>query len=786
MSSFFIIMEDASIKGVSTVQVKTIWEQDETVEESIIEQLALEMKRSKTFIRLCMNRGLHTTEEINQFIKPSVEQFQDPFSLFEMEKVVERIQEAVEKQQHITIYGDYDADGVTSTVIMYEAIEAIGGSVDYYVPNRFVDGYGPNSDAFEAIISNGTELIITVDNGVAGHDAISHAKSLGVDVIVTDHHECPDILPEAYAIIHPRHPSGKYTFPDLSGAGVALKVATALLGDMPEELVELAAIGTIADVVSLTGENRAIAYYGLKLMKQTQRLGLIALLSASSLTADSIDEEVIGFKLAPPINAVGRLGDAGLVVDLLMTFDDSEAKELSRVVLSKNEERKSLVKEITDEAFKKIEEQKSQAILVLYDPSWHEGVLGIVASKVVEKTHKPTIILTANGKQDSIKGSGRSIEGFNLYECVSEVKDHLVHFGGHEMACGLSMKKDALEDFTEALNKVASASLEAVSLSKRVMIDTRVDWEEVTADLIDELSLLKPFGQHNAKPLFKIESVYPENVKKIGADQTHLKSTLTKDNKQLDMIAFQSAHWEQVMSSSPKIDIIGYLSINEWNGNRKVQMMAVDYKAKEPLLFDYRNKTVDKAAFDMPDTHFVFFQKDNVSKWAEGIHPTSSYQLIERDQHIDSIGEENSVVIVDIPDRLDVFEKTYEVYRNRSIYLYSFAPHDYYFKGMPKREQFGQLYKYINQKGSVHLSKDAQELKRLLKADNETVKFMIMVFLENEFVTIESGELSIVSNPDKKPLEDTVTYKKRLEQIRVEETLVYSSFVELLDYLKTI
>ncbi|GAA0354476.1 single-stranded-DNA-specific exonuclease RecJ [Alkalibacterium iburiense] len=766
---------------------KMIWEiPDKTIDETKVDALAAEMNASKTFIKLCMNRGLHTKEAIDRFINPTADWFHDPFTLYEMDKTVERIQEALTSGQKITVYGDYDADGVTSTVILYEAIEMLGGQVDYYIPNRFIEGYGPNVEAFNKLIENGTELIITVDNGVAGHEAITHANTLGIDVIVTDHHECPKELPDAYSIVHPRHPKGNYACPDLSGAGVSLKVATALLGEIPEELLDLAAIGTIADLVSLTGENRAIAYFGLKWMKHSQRIGLLALLAEGSIPLESIDEETVGFKIAPPINAVGRLGDATLVVDLLTTFDDEEAQRLSRIIINKNEERKALVNQITLEAFDKLEEQSDQAIVVLHEPGWHEGVLGIVASKVADKVSKPTIILTSDPNTEKVKGSGRSINGFNIYECMNEIRDYLSHFGGHEMACGLSLEMNQLDAFIEAVNRQAEQLMEDSESYRKLDISGIVEWEDISIDLIDELNALKPFGQENEKPLFKLESLLPDKVKIIGADQSHLKASLVKNEKQLEMIAFQSAEWEEVWRSSPKIDVVGYLDINEWNGNKKVQLTAADFKTQDSVIIDYRKEGNQKRLFSKVGAHYLFFKKEHFNKWKPHITRDSTGYLLDENKDLPTIHEADPVVFMDIPDELSDFEKVFRNYKDHTLYLFFYSPHEYYFKGVPKREQFTKLYKWLLKNKTIHLANETEKLKKVMKLDSETLKFMIMVFLENEFVTIEDGKLSIRSQPQKKNLEDTITYQKRLAQIKTEETLVYSSFNELVSYLREI
>ena len=763
---------------------RTVWRYKDQTDENLTENLVLETGKSETFIQLCIARGLHTKEAIDQFITPDISWLDDPFSFFEMQKAVDRIMKAVADGEKITVYGDYDADGVTSTAILYEAVELLGGQVDYFIPNRFVEGYGPDINAFDRLIDSGTQLIVTVDNGISGHEAIKHAKARGVDVIVTDHHECPPELPEAYAIIHPRHPQQQYSTPDLSGAGVSMKMAHALLGECPTEFLELAAIGTIADLVSLKDENRAIAYFGLQSLKQTQRLGLIALMQVSNIKPDAVDEETIGFQLAPPINAVGRLGDASIVVDLLTTFDEEKAFDLSREVLEKNDERKAIVEKITEEAFLQAEKKQSQSLMVLAKKNWHEGVLGIVASKITEKFHKPVLVLTINETGDKIKGSGRSVSGFNLFECISVFRDKLQSFGGHEMACGLSLDREYLEHFTEEVNSRAEHLMDTLPDEKVLTIDSVIDWDAIDTQLVEEIDLLKPFGQDNPKPLIKIESVYPENSKKIGASQTHFKATLSRKEKKLDMISFNSADWSDILKSSPEIDVLGFISINEWNGFRKVQLQAIDYKSKEPLIIDQRKSSIQEKMFKTSGVHFIFFQSEVAERWLPKIAEGSTSQIVDGDSQLLDIEPEKAVIIVDTPLDVSDFKRIYQMYRSNPIYLYFHSPHDYYLKGIPKKNHFQKLYKWLLRKEEVILSRDTREMVKSMNLDKDTLKFMLMVFLENEFVTIEGGKLSIVSDPSKKQLEDTLTYKKRLKQIEAEEVLVYSSFKELLAYLK--
>lgn len=761
----------------------TLWKIKD-FDETAVEKLAEETNRSQTFIRLCLTRGLESKEAIENFTQPSADWFHDPMQIVDMEKTVDRIQQAIAGNELITVYGDYDADGVTSTVIMLEAIEMLGGRVNYFIPNRFKEGYGPNVTAFEKIIQEGTELIITVDNGIAGHEAIRRAQTLGVDVIVTDHHECPAELPNAYSIVHPKHPDSNYPFKDLAGAGVSLKVAQALLGEMPQELIELAMIGTVADLVSLTDENRALVYFGLQLIKQTDRIGLLALLNKSELKLEDIDEEAVGFKLSPPINAVGRLGDASMVVDLLKTFDENEAAKLSEIVLQKNDERKELVESITSEVMAELDKCSEDRVIVMKNTSWHEGVLGIVASRVAEKVSKPTLILSENKEEHKLKGSGRSIPGFNLYDCVSESKDLLMSFGGHEMACGLSLELSTFEAFRQSVNQTAEKLTGDHSLVKELEIDSTANWEDLTITLVEEIALLRPFGQDNKKPIFKLSEMKTVQSRLIGANQNHFKAVLSKDDKEIDMIAFNASDWNPIFSAQPELDVAGYLDINEWNGNRKLQLQGVDYKTNNPVIIDKRKAHLSKQLFQHDDTHYLFFNEAHYQKWGSLISEGGTSELFISGSSSEPVPHSARLYIIDIPDVAADFYKAVKKYEDHEIHLYLHAPHDFYFKGIPKRETFMQLYKWLRSKQEINLKNDTKEILSFLKVDKEIVKFMLMVFLENEFVTIEDGKLSVVENPGRKSLEDTKTYKRRLSQIQVEEKLVYSSFNELLATLK--
>ncbi|MHA8138489.1 single-stranded-DNA-specific exonuclease RecJ [Lactobacillaceae bacterium Scapto_B20] len=364
-----------------------------------IHAIANELQISSTIVQILFERGYQDLDTIKQFLNPNPGQLGDPFLIHDMQKGIDRITQAIENDEQITVYGDYDADGLTSTAIMYETLTELGANVDYYIPNRFTDGYGPNSDAFARIIDGGTTLIVTVDNGVTGFDAVDFANQHGCDVVITDHHEIPAKgTPDAYAVIHARYPGAEYSFGEFSGAGVAFKVATALLDEIPQECLDLVTIGTIADLVSLTGENRVLASFGFKAIQSTERPGLQGLLANANLADGAISEHSIGFGIAPRLNALGRMDDANIGVELLTTLDDQRAKELADLTETLNNQRRKLVTDIFKAACQQAEapEHRNQNTLIVMGNDWQEGVVGIVASRLVDKYHKPTIVLDIN------------------------------------------------------------------------------------------------------------------------------------------------------------------------------------------------------------------------------------------------------------------------------------------------------------------------------------------------------------------------------------------------------
>ena len=473
------------------IKAKYKWDLQSNISE-ITSDDAKALKLTPIVQKILQSKGVIASSEIKQLLEPSQIQH-DPYALSDMKKAIERINQALDKKERILVYGDYDADGVTSTSILVSALRELGAEVGWYIPNRFTEGYGPNEAAFRNAADEGIDLIITVDNGIQGHHEMLVAKELDIDVIITDHHEIGETLPEAYAIVHPMHPDFDYPFKYLSGAGVALKIAQALLDHPAPEFTALAAIGTVADLVSLTDENRAIVQQGIKVMNNHPSAAIEALLSQAGYN-DAINEETIGFIIGPRLNAVGRLDDASLAAELLMCESAEEAEFLAEQVEHFNQERKDIVQEIADEALEmaQAEVEAGNRFLILAQENWHEGVLGIVASRIVETYGLPTIILNIDTAQDFAKGSARSIEQVSMYEMLDKERPLISKFGGHHMAAGMTLPIENIEKLKTALNAHMAELAKHEDLTPRKKVDLVLSESDITVKNISDIEKLRP------------------------------------------------------------------------------------------------------------------------------------------------------------------------------------------------------------------------------------------------------------------------------------------------------
>lgn len=756
------------------------WRLKESLEEEKISSLAKELDLSFNLVRLCVERGQDSVDKIHEFLSPNPQLIHDPYLMHDMEKAVQRIQNAIENGELIYIFGDYDADGITSTTILYETLEMLGAQVSYYLPNRFKDGYGPNIRVFQEAIDEGNTLIITVDCGIAAHEPITFAMENGCDVILTDHHEIPDEIPKAYAVVHPRHPDADYPCRDLSGAGVAFKLAQALLGEFPEEMVELAAIGTIADLVSLTDENRTIVKLGISQMKQTQRMGLISLFEKLAVKTEQLDEKTIGFQIAPRLNALGRLGDATPGVQLLTTFDEEEASQIVTFMQNENEKRQSLVNQIVEEAKPFIETQNDQPLLLLAHKGWHEGVLGIVASRIVEQTGKPTLVLSISEDGLTAKGSGRSLGEFNLYDALTSVKDQLVKFGGHHMAAGLTIETVLLPSIMKGLESFAQKHLDLLTAKPVLNIDEWIAMEDVDVNWIESLSSLKPYGTDNDEPVVAIKGIDVQSVQLLGSDKNHLKVVLKdKTNHSLQALAFGRGNWSDSLQPETPVQVVGTLEINEWQNNRLPQLMIKDITVEGSIIIDWRTSKISNTHLSLENTLYLATNPEYVAELEKRI-PDSS-KALELEAYIQGKEEPNvnSFVLFDLPKSMEVVTSFFKMSGNKPLYIISYTKKSIMTMGIPDKAKFGLVYKYIQSHSSIPYNDQLLAVAHYLKIPLEQFRVILKVFFELEFVKIVDGQLMIHESPKTNNLEESTLLSSLKEQLSLEQKFNYSQFQEL-------
>ena len=526
---------------------------------------------------LLCSRGMTDEFEIESFLYDT--DLIDPYTLPDMEKAVERVNQALENGERITVFGDYDCDGVTSTALLYSYLSSRGANVDYYIPDRSGEGYGMNLGAIDQLKSRGTNVIITVDNGISAIEEIAYAKALGIDVVVTDHHRVGEVLPDAVAVVDPHREDSLCEFSDWAGVGVAFKFVSALDDSEGYELLEqygdIIALGTVADIVSLKGENRIIVRSGIAFMNAaledgTLRLGLKALLDASGATG-ALDSSSVAYRIAPRVNAAGRMGSAERALKLLLTEDVNEAKEIAEEVSNANAQRQATETEITASAIEYIEnapEIKHKRVIVVDGDDWHQGVIGIVASRLVEKYGKPCIVISKNG--DVAKGSGRSIDGFSLYDALSYCGDILVQYGGHVLAAGLTVDSDKIDAFREKINEYALNAQAAVPTLK---IDCKLNPSSINVDMLSSLQVLEPYGAENPQPLFGLYNMEITAIQPVGAGK-HLRITVKRKNSMVTVIMFSVTLEEFPYKVGDTVDLAVKLSENEFQGKVQVSIQA--------------------------------------------------------------------------------------------------------------------------------------------------------------------------------------------------------------------
>ena len=544
-----------------------------------VEKIKKDFNISDILARLIIARDIEY-DKINNFLHGTLKDIKDPFLMKDMEKLVNRVKEALEKKEKICIYGDYDVDGITSITIMYKFLKSLGADVIYYLPDRLIEGYGVNNGALDEIKSRGATLVITVDCGITAIDETAYAKKIGLDMCITDHHECAEFLPDAIAIVNPKQKDDMSEFKYHAGVGVAFKCLMAIASfyglsrESYLKYLDIVAIGTISDIVSLTDENRIISKYGLEMMKNTKNVGLKALIDL--LNFKEIDSTMVSFGIAPRINACGRMGKACVAVELLLEQDETKAKKIAEDLDMLNSKRQQVEKEIFEQALEKIkkEDMEKRASIVLYDENWHNGVIGIVASRLVNMYYKPVILLTK--EQGVIRGSGRCQLGISLYDTLTECKDLLVQFGGHELAAGLSIEENKIKLFSEKFENVIKEIYNG-KIEQIIEIDTEIKVTDLNVNLIKDIYTLRPYGQSNKLPVFLYKNLKIASIRTLKEDK-HLKLTL-KDNKFLiEALAFSQGDRRDKIQIGDKIDVVCNVEINSYNTPKTIQLIVQDFK----------------------------------------------------------------------------------------------------------------------------------------------------------------------------------------------------------------
>ncbi len=560
-----------------------IWDMVPVPDSSSVRNLSEALELPPAIVKILLNRGFDSPEAVEKFLNPRLSDLHDPFLLHGMDKAMERVTKALLANERIVIYGDYDVDGITATSLLYIIFNKLGAQVSYFLPNRLVEGYGLSVDGINEAKKQGVDLIITVDTGINAIDEVAYANSHGIDVIITDHHEPREILPEAVAIINPKQEQCQFN-EELSGVGVAFKFAQAVhkaLGQSETELYEhldLVALGTAADIVPLVGENRVLTRFGIPQISRTTKPGLKSLTFVSGLMGKEISTGQVVFVLAPRINAIGRLGDAKEAIRLLSTRDEKVAQEVARKLDDDNRKRKRIDEDTLNEALAQLEEisdLENDKAIVLAGEGWHLGVIGIVASRIVERYYLPTVMISL--KDGLGKGSARSIPGFHLCDALNKCEDFLIQYGGHKYAAGLSIEAKNVEEFRKKFIEVSNSELSDDDIQPKLKIDMEIELSEVTDNFMELLEKFAPFGPQNMRPVF-----LTRNCEIVGrpsvVGNNHLRLRVRKGTTVIDVIGFGFGDMLSQISTGSLVDAVYTLEYNTYNNITRVQMRIKDIK----------------------------------------------------------------------------------------------------------------------------------------------------------------------------------------------------------------
>ena len=702
--------------------------------------------------QLVLARQLATAESLDTFAKEETIHH-DPFLFSEMSKIITRINEAIDQGEPILIYGDYDADGVTGTSILVRCLRELGALVDYYIPNRFYEGYGPNEDAFMQAIADGYQLVITVDNGIAGVDEAEILLEHGVDLIITDHHQVKETLPRAYAILHPELDEN-YPFHHLSGAGVALKVAEALLQEViPEDFYAIAMLGTIGDVVPLIDENRSIVKRGLAALRETEIEGLNAMMDLAGTEKSEVTEVNVGFELCPRLNAPGRMDEAALSVECLIAESEEEAKLIADQIESFNSERQKVTQKVLEEATKLVDAKTlaKKKVVILYSPNWHEGILGIVAGRLAKQWQKAVFVVT-DDHEGFIKGSARAVEGYHLFELLNKSQDLIERFGGHALAAGITFAPENLQALEDKMNEL----LQEVEVTPSLQVDLSLPLSDLNVSFVEQLSILAPFGEGNRSPVIEVKNVYVKNIKPIGNKLQHLKFTLYQDKHSVDAIAFNQAPLAMYLTPDTLFSFVGEVKINEWNGNRSVQFHFIDVLCNEFQFIDLRNRQAYEQRKDQLQLATMYTnatEADEIETLVINQLPNSKEELMT----LITRKKPGNIVIAPLESNV------------------TFAP----------REKFVIVYKVVKQHGPITLNHQMINYFMRLGISKNELLFILQVFFEVELVIIKNGSVFPTDSVTKRDLAEAPTYQSQKAKLEMLEFFELTTWSELKTTFKT-
>ena len=560
-----------------------------------VNRLATEVGIDRVLAELLVKRGVETFEQARAFFRPSLENLHDPFLMKDMDKAVERLHQAIAGNEKILVYGDYDVDGTTAVALVYSFIKRYTDLVDFYIPDRYDEGYGVSGKGIRWAADNGFGLIITLDCGIKAIEKVDLAKSLGVDVIICDHH-LPELeLPKAIAVLDPKREDDSYPFDDLSGCGVGFKLVQAYAQkfEIPFEtlipLLDLLVVSIASDLVTVVGENRILAYYGLKQLNESPRKGLLAMINLSKLEPGHITVDDIVFKIGPRINAAGRMETGRLAVELLTATETGKAMIVGEKINNNNNERKNVDREITAEALEMVESGKCLArenVTIVYNPKWNKGVVGIVASRLVEAYFKPTVVLTSSN--GFVTGSARSAGKFDLYAAIESCADLMENFGGHTYAAGLTLTEDKLPEFAARMDKFVGEHINSDMLTPVVDIDSELNFSQITPKFFRILKQFQPFGPGNNNPLFLTENVYDDgNARKVGSGGVHVKLELLQESQpyhQIPAIAFNMSDFYDYIKAGNPFDVCYSIVENYYRGSTNIQLRIKDMHEREDII----------------------------------------------------------------------------------------------------------------------------------------------------------------------------------------------------------